>query len=478
MSNNAQRQTLPIGTRIDSFRVDEVLGIGGFGITYAAFDERLERKVALKEYFPADLARRDADGCQLVAKEDEYRDDLSYGLRRFLDEARVLARFDHPNIVRVQSFLEAFGTAYLVMDHLEGQTLSRSLKQNVTMDETTIRRLLLPVMLGLRSVHKQDYLHRDIKPSNILIRRDHSPVLIDFGAARLALGQKAEQLTAIATPGYAPIEQHGSNERQGPWTDIYAIGATCFHCAVGKPPIAAPDRLMARYENQSDPLKEYWSVMLAEDYSERFVRSLRWMMALVPGKRPRSIDELLKHFAPQPKRASPAAKPAPVIKPRPSELEEADSQLTDEMVDTLEAEVAARIGPLARPLVRKAAGQAKTLTELRTMLDDYLPLDVPTSPPSTSATSAIPASATVAPVFAEREVDSASSLNSVKLKDDTSQTIERLLSDYIGPIARILIKQAAAQASDTNQLTEILAKELPDPEQRQAFLIKVRESLQ
>ena len=224
MTTPDHRLALPQGTRVQDFEFHRILGHGGFGITYLGWNIALDIPVAIKEYLPADLAMREQD-MSVLPRSSGDEADFQWGLDRFLDEARVMARFKHPNIVQVQHFFQAHGTAYIVMEYVEGETLSDLLKRRGTLTEAELKHILLPLLAGLIDVHEAGILHRDIKPGNILLRAaDGSPVLVDFGAARQAVGVRSRSVTAVLTPGYAPIEQYSSRGRQGPWTDMYALG--------------------------------------------------------------------------------------------------------------------------------------------------------------------------------------------------------------------------------------------------------------
>lgn len=243
MASNPQNlNALPPGFRLAEYRIERYLGSGGFGITYSAVDEHLDRRVAIKEYLPKSLAMRDAnDRVTVATAEDETA--FRWGLDRFLDEARALAHFDHPNIVGVKRFLEAHGTGYIVMEYVDGEPLSEMLKHKPTLTEPEIREHVLPLAGGLAEVHAAGLLHRDIKPSNIAVRADGVPVLIDFGSARLAVSAKSQSLTAVVTPGYAPLEQYAAKGRQLPATDIYALGAVLYRCVTGITPLDGTSRL-------------------------------------------------------------------------------------------------------------------------------------------------------------------------------------------------------------------------------------------
>jgi len=238
MSASAYPEALPPQFRLHWYVLERVLGQGGFGITYLARDTNLDQPVAIKEFLPVEVATRRSDAT-VRPRSDEQAERYRGGLERFIREARILARFDHPNIVRVHSVFEQNGTAYMVMRFEEGENFAAMLERKRTLAEAELMRVLLPVLDGLELVHNAGFIHRDIKPDNIHIRADGSPVLLDFGSARHALGQ-ARTVTILVAPGYAPFEQYySSGEDQGPWTDIYGLGATCYRAIAGVPPMDA-----------------------------------------------------------------------------------------------------------------------------------------------------------------------------------------------------------------------------------------------
>ena len=195
---------LPPGTRFEEYRLDAVLGSGGFGITYRAYDAHLDTFVAIKEYLPAEFAAR-TEASTVVPKSNTDAQDYHWGLTRFLDEARTLARFNHPNLNRVLRFFEGNGTAYMVLEYVEGETLADKLTRERQLPEQTLQRLLDEVLSGLEVMHDAGYVHRDIKPGNLMLREeDGSVVVLDFGAARQAVGQRSKAITSILTPSYAP----------------------------------------------------------------------------------------------------------------------------------------------------------------------------------------------------------------------------------------------------------------------------------
>jgi peptidoglycan hydrolase-like protein with peptidoglycan-binding domain len=234
---------LSAGRTIGRYEVVSVLGQGGFGITYRARDSQLGREVAVKEYLPLALAVRQ-DGTTVLPRSTSAAEDFTWGRERFVAEGRTLASLqDAPAIVRVFDFLEANGTAYIVMQLLHGETLEARLKRTGPLKAADIDRILWPLLDGLEQVHNAGFLHRDIKPANILLDDTGNPTLIDFGASRAAIAGRSTALTAIFTPGYAAAEQMTS-AKQGPWTDIYGLSATLYHAITGQTPPGAFDRML------------------------------------------------------------------------------------------------------------------------------------------------------------------------------------------------------------------------------------------
>jgi peptidoglycan hydrolase-like protein with peptidoglycan-binding domain len=234
---------LSAGRMIGRYEVVSVLGQGGFGITYRARDSQLGREVAVKEYLPLALAVRQ-DGTTVLPRSTGAAEDFTWGRERFVAEGRTLASLqDAPAIVRVFDFLEANGTAYIVMQLLHGETLEARLKRSGPLKAADIDRILWPLLDGLEQVHNAGFLHRDIKPANILLDDAGNPTLIDFGASRAAIAGRSTALTAIFTPGYAAAEQMTS-AKQGPWTDIYGLSATLYHAITGQTPPSAFDRML------------------------------------------------------------------------------------------------------------------------------------------------------------------------------------------------------------------------------------------
>jgi len=278
-------QALPLGTQLGDYRLDAVIGHGGFGITYRAFDSQLAKVVAVKEYLPVEFAVRDAGG-RVVPRGARFADDFAWGRDRFLDEARALARFRHPHIVPVLRFLEANGTAYTVMEYEDGRNIAEWLRRSDgsrRLPPDDVRRLAEGLLKGLGAVHAQGFLHRDIKPSNIIIRRDGVPVLIDFGAARQAIGGRTRTLTGILTPQYAPIEQYALDGKQGPWSDIYSAAAVLHHAIAGEPPPEAASRI------GRDPYRPL-AVTQADRFEAAFLAAIDRALAFSPTDRPQTVN--------------------------------------------------------------------------------------------------------------------------------------------------------------------------------------------
>jgi serine/threonine protein kinase len=281
---------LTIGSELQEYRIEGVLGVGGFGITYLAIDKHLDKKVVIKEFLPNDIAvRQNSD--TVVAKSHSDKDNFEWGMSRFLQEAKTLAKFNHPNIVKINRFFQANNTAYFVMDYEEGKDLQEYIgNNNKIFSEEEIYNIIMPILDGLREVHSHDFLHRDIKPGNIFIRKNGSPMLIDFGASRFAMGAKSKSLSVVLTEGYAPKEQYSSTSKQGPYTDIYAIGAVMYKMATGKTPVEASARVDATSDDEPDPYIKLQDQNIP--YSDNFKKAVDSALELSAKNRPQSVREL------------------------------------------------------------------------------------------------------------------------------------------------------------------------------------------
>ena len=281
---------LHAGTRLQEYEVGAVLGQGGFGITYLADDTNLIKRVALKEYLPRDFATRTSSST-VVPNSSADAPDYRWGLDRFLDEARTLARFDHPHLNKVHRFFEANGTAYLVLEYIDGQTLSHLLTKYPTLPNPHAQRIIREVLSGLAEVHQAGYVHRDIKPSNIMLRSDGSAVLLDFGAARQAVGQRSKSITSILTPGYAPVEQYDTKaEDVGPWSDLYALGMVAYRCVSGLRDAALPDAVTRSRAQRKGGVGLAPAVAVGKGvYDARFLEAIDWATQVNEEDRPQTI---------------------------------------------------------------------------------------------------------------------------------------------------------------------------------------------
>lgn len=278
---------LPIGTHLGEFEILDLIGEGGFGIVYLAYDHSLERQVALKEYMPSGLATRTTSMAVTVRSQHNLAT-FTAGLKSFINEARMLAQFDSPALVKVHRFWEGNGTAYMVMPFYEGVTLKQALKEHrITPTEPWIRVLLADLFDAIETIHRAQCLHRDIAPDNILLLKDGRPLLLDFGAARRVIGDLTQCLTVILKPGFAPIEQYAdiAGLRQGAWTDIYALMAVVYYLIAGKAPPPAVARMV---KDELVPAREAGKGR----YSNGFLSVLDKGLSVKPEQRFRSIAEL------------------------------------------------------------------------------------------------------------------------------------------------------------------------------------------
>ena len=275
---------LPAGTLLSEFQLDRVLGMGGFSFVYLAFDQTLQRHVAIKEYLPSAYAMRCKDDT-VAPRSDEHKATFASGLRSFIEEARLLAKFEHPALVKVLRFWEANGTAYMAMQYYQGRTLRQIVRADPGFaTEARLKALISPLLDAVALLHAEKCYHRDIAPDNIIVQPNGAPVLLDFGAARRVIGDMTHALTVVLKPGYAPIEQYAeeSGPAQGPWTDVYAFAAVLYAAITGKPPMAAVARAY------SDTLV-FLSSNPPAGYSPQFLRAIDAALAVRPEDRPQSI---------------------------------------------------------------------------------------------------------------------------------------------------------------------------------------------
>ena len=286
---------LPAGHRLGEYRIDHVLGSGGFGITYYALDIHLDKPVAIKEYLPNDFALR-TGAITVKPKSTADQGNYQWGLDRFLDEAQALARFEHPHINKVHRFFEDNNTAYMVLEYIGGETLAQSLKREGRLEQPRLRRLLDEVLSGLEVVHAAGYVHRDLKPGNIMLREDGSAVLIDFGAARQVIGARSQNITTILTPGYAPIEQYDRKaEDVGAWSDLYGLGMVAYRCVSGAKDGDLPDAVArARLERKGESAKDMKPAAEAGkgSYDAALLAAIDWATKVDEGERPQSVSAM------------------------------------------------------------------------------------------------------------------------------------------------------------------------------------------
>jgi serine/threonine protein kinase len=356
---------LPVGTRLNEFELTQRIGEGGFSIVYLAWDHSLDRKVALKEYMPGALASRVGD-TQIRPRSERHRETFEAGLKSFINEAKLLARFDHPALVKVYRFWEANGTAYLVMPLYEGLTLKDSVRaMSRPPDEDWLCGLLAPLTDALNVIHAEHCYHRDIAPDNImLLAEGGKPLLLDFGAARRVIGDMTQALTVILKPGYAPVEQYAEvpGMKQGPWTDVYALAATMYWMILGRTPPPSVGRMLA---DSYEPLTR----AAAGRYSARFLNAIDNALAVIPERRTQTIDALradiglggtavppsqpqrvdpdatvirVRTQVPEPRSAEPRTEPAPVA----DNLPRADVPVP---VGSAPAAASLDVGPSASP---------------------------------------------------------------------------------------------------------------------------------
>jgi serine/threonine protein kinase len=290
---DTQHQPLAVGTRIGVFEIKGVQRTDRFSVTYNAWNQHLNAQMSIKEYFPRDFALRTENGCTLAPKSARDQAIYSLGMDRFLEQAENLMGIDHPNVVRVQNRLQENGTAYMVMENERGVPLETLCdRSDLRLGEEELRIIFLPILEALQQVHDTGFIHGDISPSVILLGDDGEPVLVNFAADRLALSSDRDMLETILTKSCAPAEQYASDNHPGPWTDLYALGATMYRCVTGIAPVASLERTAAMQEGAPDP---YQSAVKATHagYSENLLSIIDWMMSFNVQGRPQSVADVL-----------------------------------------------------------------------------------------------------------------------------------------------------------------------------------------
>ncbi|MET3393472.1 serine/threonine protein kinase [Variovorax sp. 1140] len=281
---------LPVGSRLAEFEITRVIGQGGFGVVYEAWDHTLERVVAIKEYLPTSLSARQSDGT-VVPLSERHRETFDLGMRSFINEARLLAQFDHPSLLKVYRFWQEKGTTYMVMPFYRGETLREALVSiPAGVDEAWLIRIMDGVTQALAVMHNANCYHRDIAPDNIiLLEGSGRPVVLDFGAARRVITDKTQAITVILKPGYAPIEQYAEmpDMSQGAWTDVYALAAVMHVAVCGRAPPPSVARLLS---DSYVPLAG--NEILRKRYSPRLLEAIDAGLGVRPEQRPQSMADL------------------------------------------------------------------------------------------------------------------------------------------------------------------------------------------
>jgi serine/threonine protein kinase len=292
VSKAYSNKALPAGTIIREWRLEDVLGVGGFGIVYKGRGIYFGELVAIKEYFPSAISERDSEDT-VVPIGSDVEEVHALGLKKFVEEAKLLWNLStptrHPNIVSVRALFEIHGTAYMVMDFEDGVSLSKLLKEGRRFNERSLWNIIKPVAEGLDRAHRVGVLHRDIKPPNILINEDNRPVLIDFGSARFEAAEATSTSVTFHTPPYAAVEQYVKTYDQGPWTDIYALSVVMYECVTGEKP---PEVLERLHGGMGTTIADgHWP-----GFSKKFLQAIDAGMTIRPDERPQSIRDWLTMF--------------------------------------------------------------------------------------------------------------------------------------------------------------------------------------
>ena len=464
---------LPSGYALQEYRIESTLGVGGFGLTYLATDGNLNMRVAIKEYLPSELAIRCEDQ-SIRSKSDHTLEKFNWGRARFLDESRTLASFRHPNIVRVMRFFEANQTAYMVMEFVAGKPLNEWVRTRRPINPLFLSEMSLALLGGIEVIHNSGFLHRDIKPGNIFLRDDGTPVLLDFGSARAAAADT--ERTAIVSPGYAPLEQYHSHGNQGPWTDLYALGAVLYWLVTGTKPLDATARV------PDDRLQPAVQAASLPHYGRSLLEAIDWALSPSEKRRPQSVSEL-RQLLESNQQLSNAD--APTVFVGRSPLAEAPTvQLNRTTVvtgfdpatlKTLAADLAAHLGPVANIVVKSAAKRSVGLEALvRTLSEDiadqvartdflkkHAPVGHSAAPSERSRTSSHSA------ILPTGLYPSQSTFDPAMLA-----RAEAELAQYIGAVAKAIVRRAASKAHSEQELYALLANEIEDANGRKAFMRK------
>lgn len=458
---------LPKGYALNEYRIESMLGMGGFGLTYLAVDSNLNLRVAIKEFLPGELVQR-CENQSVRPKSESMADIFKWGLIRFLDESRTLASFRHPNIVRVMRFFEANQTAYMVMEFVAGQPLHEWIQGRRPLTEQAVTSIALPLLDGLDVIHQAKYLHRDIKPNNIFVRDDGAPVLIDFGSARMTSANT--DITSIVTPGFAPLEQYHSHGNQGPWSDLYSFGAVLYWMVTGNKPVESIARV------RKDVLPPAGTIAGGSLYSAELLKAIDWALAPLEEARPQSVaqfSDVLRRLVPVPASDKPALQVSPLPEalgaPRGSSGAIPPTAFDREMLAKLETELARHIGPIAPIVVRAGAKRATT----QSRLIELVAAEIPDEKSRAAFVKKIAAGEKSAPTGVSFE-NSANRDHSAPTRLDPVilEKAEAALAKHIGAVARVVVRRAAAKAGNESELYQLLAEQIEDKEERKAFVRK------
>jgi len=457
---------LPRGYTLNEYRVESVLGAGGFGLTYLATDANLNLRVALKEYLPSDYASRAGDST-VQPRSGIAEDPFQWGLQRFMAEAKTLASFRHPNIVRVTRLFDANNTGYMVMEFVEGKALPEWIAARRPLPQSSLQAFAGPLLDGLAVIHRAGFLHRDIKPANIFVREDNSPVLLDFGSARELKGGNQE-LTAVVSPGYAPLEQYHAHGRQGPWSDLYAFGGVLYWMLTGNKPVEAAARV------KQDILPPAATAAGGLGYAPEFLVTVDWALKPDEEERPQSVAEfkarLLGGAPPHERTVSVTADPTVLAAPAPvSGMTGLTGVALDrEQVKRIEAEMARHIGPIAAVMVRNAAKKALTIPALA----EAVAGEIADEKARAAFIRKFVSGDTTSRLTGEPTRNAAEISVSQKFTPETLQQAEAALAQHIGAVAKVVVRRAAAKARDEAELYLFIADEIKDPAERKNFIRK------
>ena len=443
---------LASGYALQEYRIERVLGVGGFALTYLATDANLNLKVAIKEYLPDDVAARGADN-SITPRSPDTAETFEWGKRRFLDESRTVASFRHPNIVRVMRFFEANGSAYMVMEFVEGAALTDWMKTHRPLAQAQAAALVGPLLDGLAVVHGAGVLHRDIKPGNIYVREDDSPVLIDFGSAR----QRTGDLTTIVSPGFAPFEQYHEKGNQGPWSDIYALGAVLYWMITGRKPHEAAARV------RTDTMPSALQIADRGLFRPEFLAAVDWALAPHEDQRPQSVAEWREALT----GGGPAHSVQSAEKTQRSAGVAARPAFDPALLKNLEAALAQHLGPIAGVVVKSAAKKAASQSELVQALASEIP---EASGKAAFDKQFLDVSRPAKQPASQPHSDPSTSLAAARFPLEVLARAEERLAEYLGAVARVVVKRAALKARDERELYLLLADEIEDKDEKKAFV--------